>query len=80
MMAAGSAGAKRSSGLCWGAAVAWMAVIGAWYLRRPEGPLAIAAAIAMIAPALLNFAWIPIGTEGRSLQDYAGHLRVVRTN
>jgi uncharacterized RDD family membrane protein YckC len=63
-----------------GAAVAWMAVIGAWYLRRPEGPLAIAAAIAMIVPAILNFAWIPIGTEGRSLQDYAGHLRVVRTN
>ena len=63
-----------------GAAVAWMAVIGAWYLRRPEGPLAIAAAIAMIAPALLNFAWIPIGAEGRSFQDYAGHLRVVRTN
>jgi uncharacterized RDD family membrane protein YckC len=63
-----------------GAAVAWMAVIGAWYLRMPEGPLAIAAAIAMIAPAILNFAWIPIATDGRSLQDFVGHLRVVRTN
>ena len=78
-MAAGPAGARRSSGYLLGAAIAWMAVIGAWYLRQAEGSLAIAAAVAMIAPAILNFAWIPIDAGGRSLQDLAGRLRVVRT-
>ena len=63
-----------------GAAIAWLAVIGAWYLRRPEAWLATAGAVAMIAPAILNFAWIPIDTAGRSLQDFAGRLHVVRTN
>jgi uncharacterized RDD family membrane protein YckC len=63
-----------------GGAIAWLAVIGAWYLRRPEGPLAIAAAVAMIAPAILNFAWIPIDGAGRSFQDRVGRLRIVRTN
>jgi len=61
-----------------GAAIAWMAVIGTWYLRSTQGALALATAVAMIAPALLNFAWIPIDPAGRSLQDFAGQFRVVR--
>ena len=62
-----------------GAAIAWLALIGSWCLRRPESWLAIAGAVAMIAPAILNFAWIPVDAAGRSLQDFAGRLRVVRT-
>jgi hypothetical protein len=57
-----------------------MAMIGAWQLRRPESALAIAAAVAMIAPVILNFAWIAIDGGARSLQDLAGRLRVVRTD
>ena len=63
-----------------GSATAWLATLGAWYLFRSEGPLAIAASIAMLAPAILNFAWIAIDSAGRSLLDLAGRLRVERTN
>ena len=62
-----------------GAAIAWMAVTGAWYLRGAEGSLAIAAAVAMIAPVIFNFAWIAIDGSGRSLQDLVGRLLVVPT-
>ena len=80
-MAAGSAGAKRSSGSLLGAAIGLDgrdSVPGT--CGRSEGSLAIAAALAMIAPAILNFAWIAFDGGGRSLQDLVGRVRVVRTN
>ena len=60
-----------------GAAMAWMAVLGAWYLRELDGSLHDAGAAAMIAPLILNFAWIPFNAAGRSLQDLAGSSRMV---
>ena len=63
-----------------GTALAWAAVIGAWYLRRPEGWQAIALAVALIAPAILNFTWIAFDARGRSLQDLVGRACVVRTD
>jgi uncharacterized RDD family membrane protein YckC len=60
-----------------GAAVAWIAVLGAWYVSHPGSLLAHAGAAAMLAPALLNFGWILIDPAGRSLQDVAGGTRVL---
>ena len=61
-----------------GTAIVCVAALGAWYLSRPGSALRHAAAVAMLAPAVLNFAWIRLDPEGRSLQDLAGDLRVVR--
>ncbi len=61
-----------------GAAMAWVAVIGTWYLLRPDGRLASATAIALFAPAILNFAWIPFDAAGRSLIDLVCRSRILR--
>jgi uncharacterized RDD family membrane protein YckC len=61
-----------------GAGIASLALAGAWYLRKPAGLLPAAGAIALIAPLLVNFAWIPYEGAGRSLLDLAGGTRVVR--
>jgi hypothetical protein len=61
-----------------GAGIASLALAGAWYLRKPAGILPAAGAIALIAPLLVNFAWIPYEGAGRSLLDLAGGTRVVR--
>ena len=61
-----------------GAGVAFLAVLGAWYLRHAENLLQSAGAAALLAPLVLNFAWIPFDGAGRSLQDLAGGARVLR--
>ena len=61
-----------------GAGVAWLAALGAWYLRHAENGLQSAGAAALLAPLVLNFAWIPFDREGRSLLDLAGGTRVRR--
>ncbi len=61
-----------------GGGVAILAVLGAWYLRNAEGWLQSAGAASLLAPLLLNFAWIPFDAEGRSLQDLAGGARLQR--
>jgi uncharacterized RDD family membrane protein YckC len=60
-----------------GAGMAFLAVAGAWYLRKPAGLLPAAGAIALVVPLLLNFAWIPFDRAGRSLLDLAVGTRVV---
>jgi uncharacterized RDD family membrane protein YckC len=61
-----------------GAGMAFLALAGTWSLRSPKGLLSAAGAAALIAPLLLNFAWIPFERSGRSLLDLAGGTRVVR--
>jgi uncharacterized RDD family membrane protein YckC len=61
-----------------GAAIAWIAALGAWYLSRPDSALAHAAAVAMLGVAIVNFGWIPFDAAGRSLQDLACGTRVLR--
>jgi uncharacterized RDD family membrane protein YckC len=61
-----------------GAALAWLAVLGAWYLSRPSSPVAHAGAIALMTPLVLNYAWIPFDCEHRSLLDIAGRACVRR--
>ena len=58
--------------------MAILAVLGAWYLRRPANLLAGAGAAALVAPFALNFLWIPFNAARQSLQDVAGSARVVR--
>ena len=60
-----------------GAALAWMAMLGGWYLARPDGLVGSAGAAAMIAPLAANFAWIPFEAAGRSLLDLVTRSRVV---
>ncbi|MBM4220276.1 MAG: RDD family protein [Gammaproteobacteria bacterium] len=62
-----------------GAGLAWLAILGAWYLSRPGSPVAHAAAIALMVPLAANFAWIPFDRQRRSLLDIAGRARVRRT-
>ncbi len=73
-----SAGARR---LTWaeslvrfllGTGLAWLATLGAWYFARPGFPAGDAGAAALVAPLLVNYAWILFDAEGRSLQDLAG--------
>jgi uncharacterized RDD family membrane protein YckC len=80
----GAAGGGR---LRWGAAafrfllgtgMAFLAVLGAWYLRRPANAIAAAGAAVLLAPLVLNFAWIPLNAPRQSLQDLAGRARVLR--
>ncbi len=63
-----------------GAGIAFLAVLGAWYLRHAEDWLQSAGAAALLAPLVLNFAWIPFDGAGRSLQDLAGGARVAATS
>jgi uncharacterized RDD family membrane protein YckC len=63
-----------------GAALVLMALAGLWSLRAAGWSLAALPAVLMILPALANLAWIPIDPAGRSLQDLAGAMRVVRTS
>jgi uncharacterized RDD family membrane protein YckC len=74
-------------GISWAAAAArfllgigmlFLAVTGAWYLRAPGSPLARAGAAALLAPVVLDFAWIAFGRDGRSLLDLALGTRVLR--
>ena len=62
-----------------GAGIAFLAVLGAWYLWHAEGWLQAAGAAALLAPLVLNFAWIPFDGAGRSLQDLAGGVRILRS-
>ncbi len=62
-----------------GAALSWMAALGAVYLLRPGGSLPALGAATMLAPLILNFAWVPFDRAGRSLQDVAGRSRVIRS-
>ncbi len=61
-----------------GAAMFWMAAVGAWYLAKSDGLLAVSGAAAMLLPLVASFAWIPFDSAGRSLLDLAGRSRVVR--
>jgi uncharacterized RDD family membrane protein YckC len=61
-----------------GYGVALLAAIGAWYLAHPSRSLAAAGAALLVAPLVLNFGWIPIDREGRSLVDLVCRSRVVR--
>ncbi len=60
-----------------GTGLAWLAALGAWYFARPGLPAGDAGAAALVAPLVVNYAWILIDAEGRSLQDLAGrtHMR-----
>jgi len=61
-----------------GMAAMLLAIAGAWLLARPGWTPADAAALSMLLPAILNLAWIPFDDAGRSLQDLAGAMQVVR--
>ncbi len=61
-----------------GMAATVIAGLGLWFLRRPGWPAGDAGAVLMLLPAILNFAWVVFDRLGRSLQDFAGRLRVVR--
>jgi uncharacterized RDD family membrane protein YckC len=61
-----------------GAGLAWLALQGAWYLASPGTFPGYLAAAALIAPLVLNYAWVLVDAEGRSLQDLAGSARVRR--
>jgi uncharacterized RDD family membrane protein YckC len=61
-----------------GAGLAWLAGLGAWYFARPGFPAGDAGAAALLAPLVVNYAWIRFDAEGRSLQDLAGRARVRR--
>ena len=61
-----------------GTGMALLAVLGAWYLRRPANALAAAGAAALVAPLALNFGCIPFNGARQSLQDLAGSVRVLR--
>ena len=60
------------------AGLMWLAVLGAWYVTRPGSSLAHAGAVALMAPLVLNFAWVPFDRERRSLIDVAARTRVRR--
>jgi uncharacterized RDD family membrane protein YckC len=61
-----------------GAALFLLALIGLWSLHDPGWSIGDLAAALMILPALANLAWILVDPAGRSLQDLAGAMRVVR--
>ena len=61
-----------------GASLAWLAGLGAWYLARPGIAVARPGALALMAPLVLNYAWILFDRERRSLLDVAGRTRVRR--
>ncbi|MEX0734545.1 MAG: RDD family protein [Steroidobacteraceae bacterium] len=61
-----------------GATLALMAVLGLWQLAKPGWSLADFGAALLVAPAIVNMAWIAFDRAARSLQDLAGRLRVTR--
>ena len=61
-----------------GVGLAWLAALGAWYFGRPGFPAGKAGAAALVAPLLVNYAWIWFDAQGRSLQDLAGRARMRR--
>ncbi len=61
-----------------GATLLFLAVIGIWQLRTPGWNLGDLAAPLLLLPAPVNLAWVVLDPEGRSLQDRAGRLRVLR--
>jgi len=61
-----------------GGGIAVLAILGLWYLRAPGTGLARTAAALLIAPAALNYLWIVVDPEKRSLLELAGRTRVVR--
>ncbi len=61
-----------------GSGLAWLAALGVWYLSRPGSPLGHVGAAALLAPLLVNYAWIWFDDEGRSLQELAGSARMRR--
>ena len=62
-----------------GTGVVFLAVLGAWYLRHASGWLQAVGAAGLLAPLVLNFAWIPFDGASRSLLDHVGGVRVRRT-
>ena len=62
-----------------GVALFWLACVGAWYLWHTDHVIAAMGAAALVAPVVLNFAWIIFDREGRSLMDLATGTRVVVT-
>jgi uncharacterized RDD family membrane protein YckC len=62
-----------------GAGISFLAVLGTWYLWLSEGWLQSAGAAALLMPLVLNFAWIPFDSFGRTLQDLVSGARVVKT-
>jgi len=61
-----------------GATLALMAVLGLWQLARPGWSITDLGAALLVAPAIVNMAWIAFDGTARSLQDLAGRLRVTR--
>jgi uncharacterized RDD family membrane protein YckC len=61
-----------------GISLFWLACVGAWYAGEAASPLARAGAAALVAPLVLNFAWILFDRERRSLVDLAGRARMRR--
>ena len=55
-----------------------LAVLGLWYMHAAASAVARAAAALLLAPAVLDFAWIAFDREGRSLLDLAVRARVRR--
>ena len=60
-----------------GVATVLLAILGLWYLRTPGGAFGDLAAASLLLPMVANLSCIAVG-PGRSLQDLAGGLRVVR--
>lgn len=61
-----------------GASVLFLAVIGIWHLQAPGWNLGDLAAVLLLLPAPANLVWVLFDRDGRSLQDRAGRLRVLR--
>jgi uncharacterized RDD family membrane protein YckC len=61
-----------------GACMAVLAALGGFHLARPASPLAVAGAVALLAPLVLNFAWTLVDSGKRSVQDLAGGTRLLR--
>ena len=61
-----------------GMMVILLAAGGAWQLARPAGTWSDLVAVLMLLPSIANLAWIAFDAQGRSLQDLAGTMCVVR--
>lgn len=62
-----------------GLALAVVAEAGLRLALEPGGTARAAAGGLLMLPLIANFAWIPFDARGRSLQDLACHMRIVRT-
>jgi len=61
-----------------GVALILTAVYGAWLIARPGWSPSDALALLLLLPVPVNLAWIALDREGRSLQDLAGAMQMVR--